>query len=106
MISRECTRINANQKLHRFVCVTLRCVNNGKKRNITLSLPAELIRKAKVEAAGRNLSLNAWIQNAIDHTLRFDHGYIAAGERILAASEKGLFKMPKKRLTRAEIYKR
>ena len=87
------------------MCVTLKYVKM-QKRNITLSLPADLIRKAKVEAAGRNLSLNAWIQQAIDHTLRFDHGYIAAGERILAASEKGLFKMPKKRLTRAELYER
>jgi hypothetical protein len=87
------------------VCVTLKRVKL-QKRNITLSLPTDLIRKAKVEAAEHNLSLNAWIQQAIDHTLRFDHGYIAAGERILAASEKGLFKMPKKRLTRAELYER
>jgi hypothetical protein len=89
---------------HIFVCVTLKYVKATKKRNLTLSLPADLIRNAKVQAAERNLSLNAWIQEALDHTLRFDRGYISAGEKILEASEKRLLKIPKKKWTRAELY--
>jgi Family of unknown function (DUF6364) len=81
-------------------------VKTTKKRNLTLSLPADLIRDAKVHAAERNMSLNAWIQEAIDHTMRFKRTYIAAGQKILEAAEKGVLKMPKKKLTRAELYER
>jgi hypothetical protein len=72
---------------------------------LTLNLPAELIQDAKVRAAERNMSLNAWIQEAIDHTLRFDRDYIAAGERFLNASMKGL-KLPRRRWKRAELHDR
>jgi hypothetical protein len=88
------------------VCVTLKCVKTLKKRNLTLNLPTDLIRDAKIQAAERNMSLNAWIQEALDHTMRFDRGYIAAGEKILEASEKGALKMPTKKWTRAELYER
>jgi len=76
------------------------------KRNVTLSLPSDLIRDAKVRAAERGMSLNAWIYQAIDHTLRFDRGYIAAGERFLNASTKGLYSLPKKRGKREDLYDR
>jgi hypothetical protein len=36
----------------------------------------------------------AWIQEAIDQTLRFGRGHIAAGEKIIEAAEKRLLKMP------------
>ena len=89
------------------MCATLNCVKSAKvKRNVTLSLPGPLIREAKVQAAVRNMSLNAWIQEAIDQTLRFGRGHIAAGEKILEAAEKRLLKMPGKKLTRAELYDR
>jgi len=52
------------------------------------------------------MSMNAWIQEAIDHTMRFKRSQIAAGEGILEAAETGRLKMPKKRLTRAELYER
>lgn len=76
------------------------------KRNLTLNLPSDLIREAKVRAAERNMSLNAWIQEAIDHTMRFKRSYIASGQKILEAAEKRVLKMPKKKLTRAELYER
>jgi hypothetical protein len=37
---------------------------------------AHLMRDAKVQAAERNMSLNAWIQEAIDHTMRFKRSYL------------------------------
>jgi hypothetical protein len=88
------------------MCVTLNYVKVGKKRNLTLSLPADLIREAKIQATESNISLNAWVQQALDHSLRFDRGYIAAGEKILAAAEKHTLKIPKKKWTRAELYDR
>ena len=87
------------------MCDTLKYVK-AKKRNLTLSLPADLIRDAKVQAAERNMSLNAWIQEAIDHTMRFNRNYLVSGEKILKAAEDGVLKMPKKKLPRAELYER
>lgn len=91
---------------HIFVCSTLNYVKPVKKRNLTLNLPADLIRDAKVHAAERNMSLNAWIQEAIDHTMRFKRSYIASGQKILEAAENRVLKMPKKKLARAELYER
>ena len=93
---------------HIFVCDTLNYVKTGKtlKRNLTLNLPVELIRQAKVQAAERNMSLNAWIQEAIDHTMLFRRDRITAGEKFLNASSKGLFKLPRKRLRREDLYDR
>ena len=87
------------------MCVTLIYVKK-RKRNLTLNLPVNLIRDAKVQAAERNMSLNAWIQEAIDHTMRFKRDRIAAGERFLNASSEGLMKLPRKRLQREELYDR
>ena len=88
------------------MCVTLAYVKTAIKRNLTLSLPAELIRDAKAQAAQSNMSLNAWVQHALDHSLRFDRSYIAAGEKILEAAEKHTLKIPKRKWTRAELYDR
>ena len=92
---------------HIFMCATLNCVKAVKtKRNLTLNLPVDLIREANVQAAERNMSLNAWIQEAIDHTMRFTRDRIAAGEQFLNASREGLLKLPRKRLKREELYDR
>jgi hypothetical protein len=88
------------------VCSTLKYVRTVKKRNLTLNLPADLIRDAKVQAAERNMSLNAWIQEAIDHSMRFKRDRIAAGEKFLNASSNGLLKLPRRRLRREELYNR
>ena len=88
------------------MCSTLNYVKSNKKRNLTLSLPVDLIRAAKIQAAQNNLSLNAWVQQAIDQSTRFDRGYIAAGEKILEAAEKRVLKIPKKKWTRSELYER
>ena len=88
------------------MCSTLKYVKAIKKRNLTLNLPADLIRQVKVQAAERNMSLNAWIQEAIDHTMRFKRNYLVSGEKILEAAENRVLKMPKKKLTRAELYER
>jgi hypothetical protein len=93
----------ARDTLHTFVCDTLIYVK-AQKRNLTVALPAELIRDAKVLAAKRSMSLNAWIYESLDRAVRFGDNHIAAGERILEASEKGVLKMPKRKWKRSELY--
>ncbi len=87
-----------------FVCDTLKCVKT-QKRNVTVVLPTELIREAKALASKRGISLNAWIQESLDRSARFGDGYIAAGEKFLNASKDGLYKMPKKKWSRAELHR-
>ena len=87
------------------MCSTLNSVRTA-KRNVTLSLPNELIRELKVRAAERGISLNAWIQEALTGTLRFDRDYVRTGERFLNASAKGLYTLPKKRWKREDLYDR
>jgi hypothetical protein len=87
------------------MCDTLNCVKPA-KRNLTLSLPSDLIRDAKVRAAERGTSLNGWIQQALDRTLRFDRDYVAAGEKFLNASTKGLYALPKRRMKREDLHDR
>jgi hypothetical protein len=74
------------------------------KRNLTLSLPVELIRQAKVIAAQRGVSLNALVQDSLQRTAQREDGYMAAGRRILAASERGLYSLKKASWKREELH--
>lgn len=74
-------------------------------RNITFSLPAELIKKAKIRAAEENGSLNALVRRALEDAVADRDRYKKAGERLLArARAGGLYEM--KPWTRDEIYDR
>ena len=71
------------------------------KKNLTLSLPTELIRSAKVYAAKRGTSINALVKESLNKMVRQDGQRDAALRRIL--SPKNKFWMGKK-LSRAELY--
>jgi len=86
------------------VCVTLKSVKS-QKRNVTIALPTELVRDAKALAAKRGISLNAWIHENLDRAVRFGDNYIAAGEKFLNASKEGLYRAPKGKWSRDEIYR-
>jgi len=86
------------------VCVTLKCVKS-QKRNVTIALPTELVRDAKALAAKRGISLNAWIHENLDRAVRFGDNYIAAGEKFINASKEGLYRAPKGKWSRDEIYR-
>ncbi len=45
------------------------------KQNLTLSLPKDTIRRAKVQAAKENKSLTKFTQEAIEEKLRKESGY-------------------------------
>ncbi len=59
------------------------------KQNLTLSLPKDTIRRAKIQAAKENKSLTKFTQEAIEEKLRKDSGYEAAMKRHLKILEKG-----------------
>ena len=73
------------------------------KRNLTLSLPADLIRSAKVLAAERGTSLNAIVRDSLERMVSSQDDYRAAAERILAKG--GLFRSTRK-VSREELYDR
>ena len=73
-------------------------------RNITFSLPIDLIRRAKVVAAERGTSLNSFIRDTLAQAVDRASEYHQAGERLLAQSDSGLFEMPAKRWAREELY--
>ncbi len=54
-------------------------------RNITLSLPEEMLREAKVVAARRGTSVSALLAGALCELVERESGYAAARERSLAA---------------------
>lgn len=55
------------------------------RRNITLSLPEEVLRNVKVLAARRGTSVSALLSGALSELLEQESGYAAARERNLAA---------------------
>lgn len=86
------------------MCVTLKYVK-GQKRNVTITLPTEFVREAKARAAKQGISLNAWIYQNLDRAIRFGDNYITAGERFLHASRDGLYRVPKGKWNRGELYR-
>jgi len=60
------------------------------KRNLTLSLPYPLVRKAKEMAVREDRSLNDYVREAIEEKNARSSGYAKARERQLALLDKGL----------------
>ena len=76
-------------------------------RNITLSLPDDLIRKAKVHAAQRNSTVNALVRKLLEEALSDDRRTRAAADRLLAIAERGpYFKRHPRSVRREEIHER
>lgn len=78
------------------------------KRNITFSLPAELIHQAKMLAAKRESSVNAIVVDLLRKELEKDPETSAVVHRILDRASKVKIKMPPKneRWTRDSLYER
>ena len=76
-------------------------------RNITLSLPDDLIRKAKVHAAQRNSTVNALVRQLLEEALSDDRRTRAAADRLLAIAERGpYFERDPRSVRREEIHER
>lgn len=74
------------------------------KRNLTVSLPNDLIRSAKVLAAKQGASLNALIREDLEKMVRAEKNYQESLEWILKTARKGLYRVPKRRVSRTELY--
>lgn len=76
-------------------------------RNITLSLPTELIRKAKVYAAEHETSVNALVRELLQSALRPESSAVEAAKRLLEIAERGpLFAGDPSSISREELYER
>jgi hypothetical protein len=58
-------------------------------RNITLSMPEEVLREAKVVAARRGTSVSALLAGALSEIVERESGYAAAKERSLPVLGEG-----------------
>jgi len=58
-------------------------------RNITFSLPSELLREAKVFAAVHDTTVNALVRELLEEKLSRDQRLRTAAERLLAIAERG-----------------
>lgn len=59
-------------------------------RNITLSLPEELLQEVKVLAARRRISVSALLAGMLREMVEFETGYAIARRRGIEALERGL----------------
>ncbi len=73
-------------------------------RNITLSMPEELIRRAKIESAKRDLSISALMREALEKDLRAGDQGKRALRRFLSLAKKHPTEMPKKLWKREDLY--
>jgi hypothetical protein len=65
-------------------------VEKKSKRNLTVSLPYPLIRKAKEMAVREDRSLNDYVRTAVEEKIERTSGYAEARKRQLARLERGL----------------
>jgi plasmid stability protein len=59
------------------------------ERNITFSLPAGLIRQAKIYAAEHDTTMNALVRQLLQEALSRDSRARAAADRLLALADRG-----------------
>ena len=76
-------------------------------RNITLSLPTALIKKAKVYAAEHDTTITALVRELLQKTLESENRARSAAERLLALANEGpYFTVDPGSISREEIHER
>jgi plasmid stability protein len=76
-------------------------------RNITLSLPADLIRQAKVYAAAHDKTINGLVRELLSETLSREARQRLATDRFLALALKGPYSdVDPSTITRDEMHER
>ena len=58
-------------------------------RNITFSLPADLVRQAKIYAAEHDTTMNAFVRQLLQEALSRENRARAAADRLLALADRG-----------------
>lgn len=78
-----------------------------KKQNVTLSLPKELLKKAKVVVAKKDMSLSEFLRQALEQKVKEETGYKKAKERQLKLLQQAMdLGTQGKIITREERYAR
>ena len=76
-------------------------------RNITITLPAELVRAARIFAAERDTSLNALLREMLQDRLNKEGRMRAAVQRMLEIADRGPWShVDPKSFRREELYER
>jgi plasmid stability protein len=76
-------------------------------RNITFSLPEDLVRDAKVYAAQRDTTINALVRELLREQVSGDARMRTAAERFLAIADQGpYFTLDPASIRREELYER
>ncbi len=76
-------------------------------RNITLSLPAELVKQAKIYAAQHDTSINAIVRELLEEKVSQEARVRAAVEKLLEIAERGpYFTTDPGSIRREELYER
>jgi plasmid stability protein len=76
-------------------------------RNITFSLPADLIRQAKVYAAEHDTTINTLVRELLQERLNREGRARAAADRLLALADRGpYFAADPGSIRREELYER
>lgn len=84
--------------------MTLICVES---RNITFSLPADLVRQAKVYAAQHDMTVNGLVRELLQEALAREGRARAAADRLLALADQGpYFTTDPSSIRREELYER
>ena len=76
-------------------------------RNITFSLPTDLIRRAKVYAAEHDTTINTVVRELLQEALSRESRARAAADRLLALADRGpLFSADPASIRREELHER
>lgn len=77
------------------------------ERNITFSLPADLVRQAKIYAAEHDTTMNAFVRQLLQEALSRDSRARAAADRLLALADRGpYFTTDPSSIRREELHER
>ena len=87
-----------------YKCATLIYVDS---RNITFSLPVDLLRQAKIYAAGHDTTVNTLVRELLQEMLTGHGRALAAADRLLALADQGpYFDADPASIRREELYER
>ena len=75
-----------------------------RRKNITFSLPEDLIRQAKIYAAKKGTSVNAIVQESLAKVVTADDRHAEAVKRIMASTAKYRLRSRNLRWTREDLY--
>lgn len=77
------------------------------QRNITFSLPADLLRQARIYAAEHDITVNALVRELLQEALHREGRVRAAADRLLALADRGpYFTTDPGSIRREELYER